>query len=97
MKTLSIILLAIILLNSCMTTKTQVGKYKEATGDEYTYDKVKQTWLFWGLLPLGRNNADTPESGDCQIITRFNFVDFIITTLTVGIVVTYTIKVEAKK
>lgn len=97
MKKLSIILVALFMMNSCMTTKTTVGNYESVPGTEYTYDKVKQVWLFWGVVPIGRKNADTPESGDCKITTKFKFVDFLVTTLTAGIVVTYTIKVEAKK
>lgn len=84
-------------LNSCMTTKTSVGAYTETQGNEYTYDKGKQVWLFWGLIPLGRTNVNTPNDGNCQVVTRYNFGDFLISGLTCGIVSTQTIKVNAKK
>jgi len=84
-------------LTSCMTTKTNVGAYKEIQGDEYTYAKGKQIWLFWGLLPLGRTSTNTPGDGNCQVITRFNFIDFLISGFTGGIVTTQTIKVKAKR
>ena len=84
-------------LTSCMTTKTSVGAYKEKQGEEYTYAKGKQIWLFWGLMPMGRTSVNTPGDGDCQVITRLNVVDFIISGLTGGIVTTQTIKVKAKK
>ncbi len=84
-------------LTSCMTTKTNVGAYKETQGEEYTYAKGKQIWLFWGLLPLGRTNVNTPGDGNCQVITRFNFSDFLISCLTGGIVTSETIKVKAKQ
>ena len=86
-----------VLLSSCMTTKTSVGAYKESTGEVYTYAKSKQSWLFWGIVPLGRTDTSTPTDGDCEIVTRFNVVDAIISGLTGGLVVTYTIKVKAKK
>jgi hypothetical protein len=82
---------------SCMTTKTNVGAYKETQGEEYTYAKGKQIWLFWGLLPLGRTSVNTPGDGNCQVITRYNFSDVLISGLTAGIVTTETIKVKAKK
>jgi hypothetical protein len=84
-------------LTSCMTTKTSVGAYRETQGNEYTYAKGKQIWLFWGLMPLGRTSVNTPGNGNCEVITRFNVGDFLISGLTVGIVTTQTIKVKAKK
>jgi hypothetical protein len=80
-----------------MTTKTSVGEYKEQQGKEYTYAKGKQIWLFWGIVPIGRTNVNTPSDGNCEIITRFNFTDALISVLTVGIVTTYSIKVKAKR
>ncbi len=84
-------------LMSCMTTRTNVGSFKEKQGKEYVYAKGKQFWLFWGLLPLGRTNVNTPGNGDCEIVTRFNFVDVLISGLTGGLVSSYTIKVLAKE
>lgn len=84
-------------LTSCMTTKTSVGAFKETQGSEYTYAKGKQFWLFWGILPLGRTNVNTPGDGNCEVITRFNLGDALIGGLTGGIVTSYSIKVIAKK
>ena len=85
------------ILPSCMTTKTTVGAFKETVGDEYTYAKGKQLWVFWGLLPIGRTNVNTPGDGSCEVITRFNFGDVLITGLTAGIISSYTIKIKAKR
>jgi hypothetical protein len=85
------------LLSSCMTTKTSVGAFRETQGTEYTYGKAKQIWLFWGLMPLGRASVNTPGDGNCEVITRFNLGDFIISGLTGGLVTTQTIKVKAKR
>ena len=82
---------------SCMTTKPSVGAYTETQGNEYTYAKGKQIWLFWGLLPVGRTSVSTPGDGNCQVVTKFNLGDALISGLTGGIVTTYTIKVKAKK
>lgn len=94
-----IILIASIALTvaSCMTTKTPVGKYLETPGKEYTYSKGKQFWVLWGLFPVGRTNVNTPADGNCQVVTKFKFIDLLISGCTGGIVTSYSIKVEAKK
>jgi len=84
-------------LSSCMTTKTTVGTYKEETGKEYTYDKAKQLYLFWGLIPLGRTDAKTPTDGSCEIITKHKAGDFLISFFTVGLLSSQTIIVKDKK
>jgi hypothetical protein len=80
-----------------MTTKTSVGAYKETAGNEYTYARGKQIWLFWGLVPLSRTNVNTPVNGNCEVITRFNVGDIIISSVTAGFVRTQTIKIKAKR
>ncbi|MBE0674998.1 MAG: hypothetical protein IH591_10085 [Bacteroidales bacterium] len=84
-------------LSSCLMTKTSVGAYTESWGNEYTYAKGKQLWLFWGIIPLGRTNVNTPGDGNCEIVTKFTFTDVLISGLTVGIVTSYSIKVKAKR
>lgn len=46
---------------------------------------------------MGRTNVSTPPDGSCEVVTRFNFGDFLISGLTGGIITTQTIKVKAKK
>jgi len=46
---------------------------------------------------MGRTSVNTPSNGNCQVVTKFNFGDVLISGLTGGIVTTYTIKVKAKK
>ncbi|MCC6447158.1 MAG: hypothetical protein IT215_00540 [Chitinophagaceae bacterium] len=89
--------IAIFTLQSCMTTKTSIGSYREDEGNRYTYSRSKQVWLFWGLLPVGRTYTNTPGDGNCQVVTRFNFTDVLISALTGGIVMSQNIKVKAKK
>jgi hypothetical protein len=80
-----------------MVTKTSVGKYKQQEGNRYTYAKGKQVWLFWGLLPAGRTQVNTPDDGNCQVVTKYTFLDGVIYLVTAGVVKTYTIKIKAKK
>jgi len=80
-----------------MTTKTNVGTFKQDTGETYRYGKARQLYLFYGLIPLGRSHAETPPSGSCQVVTKMRFVDFLISGLTVGILTSYSVKVYAKK
>lgn len=84
-------------LSSCMSTRTNVSYYQGVQGEEYKYARGKQCYLFWGLLPLGRTNVDTPADGVCQIRTYHNFGDFIVSLLTGGIFDMQTIKVMAKR
>src|SRR6056297_3779071 len=99
-KSLIFVFLAVILLtsflNSCMTTKTSVGTFREMPGREVTYAKGKQFWLFWGFLPLGRTNVNTPGDGNCEVSTRITLGDAIIGGITEGILTSYTIKVRTK-
>lgn len=80
-----------------MTTKTSIGSYKEETGEVYTFDKAKQFYLFWGLLPLGRSEPQTPTDGSCQVITKHRLGDFLVSVITVGILSSQSIIVKDKK
>jgi hypothetical protein len=80
-----------------MTTQTPVGAYMETPGKEVTFDKGKQFWLFWGIVPIGKTHVSTPSNGNCQVTTKIKLGDFIISGLTGGIVTSTTIKVEVKE
>jgi hypothetical protein len=97
MKKLFLSVALLVAVTSCMTTKTPVGKFSQTEGKTKTYSKAKQIYILWGMFPLGRASAATPEDGNCQVVTRYNIGDFLITGLTGGIVSTYSIKVEVKK
>ncbi|MDO4880425.1 MAG: hypothetical protein Q3983_04025 [Capnocytophaga sp.] len=97
MKKFVILTTALIMLSACRTTKTDVGQFRENPGKDYVYAKGKQVWIFWGLLPAGRTKVNTPSSGNCQVITRTNLADLLISGLTAGIVSTETIKIKAKQ
>ena len=97
MKKVVLSIVLFVAVTSCMTTKTPVGKFTQTEGKTVTYSKAKQIYFLWGVFPLGRATAATPEDGNCQVVTKHNFGDFLITGLTGGIVSTQTIKVEVKK
>lgn len=98
MKNLTVILLILVVsLSSCLTTRTAVGNYASTQGTPYTYAKGKQIWIFGGLIPVGRTSVATPPDGNCQVITKFSFGDVLVSTLSLGLVTTYTIKVRAKR
>ncbi len=59
--------------------------------------KENKCGFFWGLIPLGRTSVSTPSDGNCQVITRYNAGDAIISSLTGGIFTTHTIKIKAKR
>ncbi len=90
-------LMVILLISSCMTTRTNVGEYQETRGRSYNYASGKQVWLFWGILPMGRTNVNTPGDGNCQVVTKYTVGDVLISTVTLGVVKTYSIQVRAKR
>jgi len=96
-KLIACILLSAICLNSCMTTRTPIQEYKESKGQVYKYSKAKQCYLFWGLIPLGRQTAATPMNQPCEVRTSFRFIDAFVSTITAGIFSMQTIKVMAKR
>jgi hypothetical protein len=96
-KFITLILCSSFLLTSCMTTSTTVGSYQEDDGKKYTYAKGKQLWLGFGLIPIGRVDVSTPVDGNCEVISKFTFGDFLISGLTGGIISSRTIIVKDKK
>ncbi len=98
---LFLMIAAALSLTSCWSTRTCVGDYKHTTKVDkestYTYSKGKQTYLFWGLIPLGRTNVATPADGNCEIRTRHGFLDALLSFITGGLFSMQTIKVKAPK
>lgn len=93
-----LILFAIVVsATSCMTTRTAVGEYNTQKGQTYRYAKGKQCYLFWGLVPLGRTTVATPSDGNCQVRTKFGFVDWLVSGITGGIFSMQSIRVYAKR
>lgn len=98
MKKVQIILLlvAAVLLSSCMTTRTYSKNYKETVGQEYKLDNAKQCYLFWGLLPLGKAKVQIPEDQPYQLRTSIRFIDGLVTCITGGIFNMQTVTVFGK-
>lgn len=69
---------------SCYTTQMTVGDVSEKTRTEQ-YSKSKQFYLFWGIIPLGKNEPKTPEN-NYVVEGKFKLGDILISGLTGGIV-----------
>jgi len=98
-KSVSIIISAIMALSltSCLSTRTNANGYAESLGQTYKYDKAKQYYLFWGLVPLGRAKAHTPEKRPFQVRTYYSFGDALVSSILGGLFEMQTIKVIAKR
>lgn len=95
------VLMVAVMCQSCFTTRTSVGDYriskKVDKASSYNYSKVKQVYMFWGLVPLGRARAAVPSHGNCEIRTGFGFGDFLVSLLTGGLISMQTVKVKAPR
>lgn len=84
----------VINLSSCYTTRATIGS-GPVKNDKHVrvYSKAKQVYLFAGLIPLGVSSPAIPADKNCQIKTKFNFFDLLISTVTLSIVNTRTTQV----
>lgn len=89
---IALMLLAVMSLTSCYTNRVNVAGYTSDFGEEKTYDRAKQWYLFEGLIPIGRAHLNTPADGVCQIRSYYSPLDALITVLTGGLVSTRTVK-----
>lgn len=96
MKKLLLFILSLSVMTSCYTTWTTVGNYdqlKKQGLKSYKYDKKKQFYLF-EIIPLGHSHAKTPNE-PCEVVSKFKLFDFILPTITCGIVGSRTVFVYA--
>lgn len=94
-----LIFFSLFMMPSCYTTWTSVGNYNglESQGlESYKYSHKKQLYLFGGLIPLGHAQANVPNE-PCLIKTKFKFVDYLITGVTLDILCARTTEVYALK
>jgi len=87
--------LSALLLTSCYTTQLTVGDVSDKTKTEQ-YSKGKQFYLFWGVVPVGKNEPKTP-SDDYIVESKFKFIDLLISYGTGGIVGARTSTVYVEK
>ncbi len=99
MKTLFATVLAVLLItSSCMTHRHTVGEGPIGVkGKTDVHSRAKQSYLFWGLIPLGRPSPHTPTDNNYQIKTGYNVGDFIISSLTGGIFSIRTVRILVHK
>ena len=87
----------LMVLPSCMSTRTSVANYQMTDGEEMCYSKGRQCYLFWGLVPLGRTRVATPPDGVCEVRTHYGFWDAFVSIITGGIFEMQQIRVYTKK
>lgn len=90
-------LISMVMMQSCMTTRTPVANYQMQEGEKVCYSKGRQCYLFWGLIPLGRTKVATPPDGVCEVRTSYGFWDAFLSVITGGIFEMQRIKVYVKK
>ncbi len=99
MKKIHILLMTAVVavLSSCYSTRTTVGDFNKLTDDGDTnvgiVSKTKQCYVIANLVPLSMKHAETPPSVNCQIVTKFNPLDMLVSTCTGGLFSMKTIKV----
>lgn len=96
MKKVLIFVLSMTVMTSCYTTWTTIGNYEQLEKQglkSYQYDQKKQFYLF-EVLPLGHSHAKTPNE-PCEVISKFKFIDFVIPTITCGVLGSRTVIVNA--
>lgn len=80
--------------SACLTHRHSVARGPiGAQGSTQVYAKMKQGFLFWGLIPLQKDNLELPQHGDYQIKTSFNVEDGLISLISCGIISYRTIKI----
>jgi len=97
LKTFFLFIGMITVLSSCYTTQVTVGDMPQKARTE-KYSKSKQFYLFWGVIPLGRNDPRVPTNDEGFIVeSKFKFGDFLISGLTGGIIGARTSTVYVEK
>ncbi|MGL4364781.1 MAG: hypothetical protein ACRCSB_06215 [Bacteroidales bacterium] len=79
-----------------MTTCAPVGDYKMQRGGTKLYAKGKQVYFLFSFIPLGRTSVATPQDGSCMVNTRISFFDFLVTSMTAGLISMQTVRVYVK-
>ncbi len=85
------VLLVVLFLASCVTNIHTVGN-----GPDQGYrTSMRQYYVLGGLFPLGTADSNTMAGGDrnYRIITEFSLMDFVISALTGGIIMSRTVTV----
>ncbi len=91
-----ITLLSLLITFSCTVSKEQVGNYNEMKGNATVYQKSKNFYLFWDLVPVQKIEKDLTIT-DYEIIIKRNFFDSVIYYGTIGIFSFYDVKIKIKE
>lgn len=94
---LLLMMLTLFLCSSCYVQRYPVNDGPVGKGNYQLVDEGKQSWLFWGLMPLKSPDLKLPQDKNYQIETRFNVVDYILTVITLGIYNSSTVRIYSKQ
>ncbi|TAE55388.1 MAG: hypothetical protein EAZ89_05665 [Bacteroidetes bacterium] len=101
MKVYQVILLLTIvclLFPSCMVNLHTVGN--GPVGKQQTtevYDRKKQVYLFWGLMPMNEASPRVPSHGDYQLKSSITILDGLAFSITGGLFSMRTVEVRVKE
>lgn len=84
------------IMTSCYTTQVTVGDIS-SNARTARYSKSKQFYVFWGVVPLGKNEPKAPANTAYIVESKFKFGDFLLSRLTGGIVGSRTSMVYVEK
>jgi hypothetical protein len=95
----TIILCTLVLsLNSCFVNRTTIGDGPIGKGNlTARYSHVKQMYVLWGLLPINQAQPVLPQGCGYQVKSSFNFIDALVSGITLGIFDMRTVKILVKK
>jgi len=94
----AILSILILSLDSCYITRTTIGDGPMGKDGPAThYSHAKQMYVLWGLLPLKHTQPVVPQGCGYQVKSSFNFVDVVVSGLTLGIFGMRTVKIMVHK
>lgn len=92
------IFISLILMSSCTQTRITVGDGPVIRqGRTKVYSKAKQMRIVYGLFPLGCGQPTIPSDKNFQIKTTKNLGDVLISSITLGVVSSTTVKIIVKR
>ncbi|MEP7127665.1 MAG: hypothetical protein ABI729_02305 [Chitinophagales bacterium] len=96
-KYLAVSVIVVFLFSSCFVQRYPVNDGPSGKGNYHLVDNAKQSWLFWGLMPLKSPDLKLPTDKNYQIETRYNVADYIVTAITFGIYGRSTVRIYSKQ
>ena len=87
---------SLMIVSSCTVSKEQVGNYNDMEGTIIVYEKNKDFYLFWDLIPVKRIEKNLTIT-DYEIVLKRTFFDAVIYGGTLGFFSYYTVIIKTKE